>query len=122
MTGPETRLVNLTPHDLVIMDGAAFVLASSGHVARLEQHVVDDLLLHVPGAVLPLATVQYGVVTDLPSWRPGVLLVVSRAVAAEVARPDLVFPDLEIRDENGWIIGCRRLARFAVDDNDQAKE
>ncbi len=41
----------------------------------------------------------------------------SRTVAAEVSRPDLVFPDLEIRDENRRIVGCRRLARFAVGDN-----
>lgn len=51
MIGRETQLVNLTPHDLVIMNGVSFVLASSGPVARVEQHVVDDMLLHVPGAV-----------------------------------------------------------------------
>jgi hypothetical protein len=117
MTGPQTRLVNLLPHDLVVMNGASFVLASSGHVARVEQHVIDDMLLHLPGAVLPLATVQYGAVSALPPQQPGVLFVVSRTVAAEVSRPDLVFPDLEIRDENCRIVGCRRLARFAVGDN-----
>lgn len=122
MTGPEAQLVNLMPHDLVVMNGASFVLASSGHIARVQQHVIDDMLLHVPGAVLPLATVQYGGVTDLPSQRPGVLLVVSRAVAAEVARPDLVFPDLEIRDENRRIVGCRRLARFVVGDNNKGNK
>ncbi|MGH3926685.1 MAG: hypothetical protein ACRDTT_28125 [Pseudonocardiaceae bacterium] len=114
---PETRLVNLLPHDLVVLNGASFVLASSGHVARMEQHVVDDVLLHVPGAVLPLATVQYGAVSALQAPQPGVLLVVSRAVAAEVPRVDLVFPDLEIRDENRRIVGCQRLARFTVGDS-----
>ncbi|HEY6422290.1 MAG TPA: hypothetical protein VIY28_03385 [Pseudonocardiaceae bacterium] len=34
--------------------------------------------------------------------------------AAEVARPDLVFPDLEIRDERHRVIGCQRLARFSI--------
>lgn len=53
----------------------------------------------------------------LPAPRAGVLLVVSRAVAAEIPRPDLVFPDLEIRDENRRIVGCQRLARFADSDH-----
>ena len=74
-------------------------------------------MLPVPGAVLPLATLRYGAVSALPAPRPGVLLVVSRAVAAEIPRPDLVFPDLEIRDENRRIIGCQRLARFTVDNH-----
>jgi hypothetical protein len=109
-----TQLVNLMPHDLVVINGGRYVLAPSGQVARVDQHIVDDTLLNVPGAVLPLATVRYGSVPGLPAQRPDVLLVVSRAVAAEVARPDLVFPDLEIRDEHRRIIGCPRLARFAV--------
>ncbi|MGH3902439.1 MAG: hypothetical protein ACRDTA_30125 [Pseudonocardiaceae bacterium] len=109
-----THLVNLMPHDLVVMNGSRFVLTPSGQVARVDQHVVDDTLLSVPGAVLPLATVRYGTVSALPPQRPGVLLVVSRAVAAEVARPDLLFPDLEIRDVHRRVIGCQRLARFAM--------
>lgn len=109
----ETRLVNLMPHALVV-NGGRFVLAPSGQIARMDQHVVDDTLLRVPGAILPLATVRYQAVAALPDQRPGVLFVVSRAVAAEVARPDLVFPDLEIRDEHHRVVGCQRLARFAV--------
>ncbi|MGH3529189.1 MAG: hypothetical protein ACRDS0_03650 [Pseudonocardiaceae bacterium] len=110
-----THLVNLMPHDLVVVNGVCrFVLAPSGQVARVDQHVVADALLSVSGTVLPLATVRYESVSGLPAQRPGVLFVVSRAVAAEVARPDLVFPDLEIRDEHHRVIGCQRLARFAV--------
>ena len=37
-----------------------------------------------------------------------------RAVAAEVARLDPVFPDLKIRSENLRTVGCQRLVRFAV--------
>jgi hypothetical protein len=47
----ETRLVNLLPHDLVVINGTSFVLATSGHVARMEQHVIDDMMLPVPGAM-----------------------------------------------------------------------
>jgi hypothetical protein len=109
------HLVNLMPHDLVVIyEVHRFVLPPSGQVARVDQHLVEDTLLSVPGAALPLATVRYGTVTDLPAPRPDVLLVVSRAVAAEVARPDLIFPDLEIRDEHQRVIGCQRLARFTT--------
>jgi hypothetical protein len=31
-----------------------------------------------------------------------------------MARPDLVFPDLEVRDEQHRVIGCQQLARFAM--------
>lgn len=110
-----THLVNLTPHDLVIMNGTRFVQTPSGQVARVDQHVVDETLLSVGEAMLPLATVRYGMVSALPAPQPGVLFVVSRVVAAEMARPDLVFPDLEIRDEQHRVIGCQRLARFAED-------
>jgi hypothetical protein len=109
-----SQLVNLVPHDLVIMNGDRFVLTQSGQIARVDQHVVDETLVNVGGALLTLATVRYGTVTALPEPRPGVLLVVSRAVATEVARADLVFPDLEIRDEHHRVIGCQRLARFAL--------
>jgi hypothetical protein len=109
-----THLVNLTPHNLVVMNGKYFVLTPSGQIARVDQHTVDNTLLSVPGAVLPLATMRYGTVSALPAQQPGVLLVVSRTVAAEATRPDLVFPDLEIRDEHHRIIGCQRLARFAL--------
>lgn len=115
MPADETLLINLMPHDLVVMNNGRFVLAPSGPVARIDQHVVERTLLQVPGAVLPLARVRYGTVSALPEQRPGVLLVVSRTVAAEVTRPDLVFPDLEIRDAQQRIIGCQRLARFAWD-------
>ncbi|MGH3692479.1 MAG: hypothetical protein ACRDRX_00475 [Pseudonocardiaceae bacterium] len=110
-----TRLVNLMPHDLVVIDGVRrFILAPSGQVARVDQHVVEDASLSVSGTTLPLATVRYGTVAGLPVQQPDVLLVVSRAVAAEVARLDLVFPDLEIRDELHRVIGCQRLARFVI--------
>jgi hypothetical protein len=118
MTEAETRLVNLMPHDLVVINDGRFVLPPSGQVTRVDQHMVDETLIRVPGAaltaVLPLATVRYGTVSALPPPQPGVLLVVSRTVAAEIARPDLVFPDLEIRDADRRVIGCRRLARFTA--------
>lgn len=33
----ETHLVNLMPHDLVVIDGGRFVLTSSGQVTRFRQ-------------------------------------------------------------------------------------
>jgi hypothetical protein len=102
------------PHDLVVLNGDRFTLAPSGPVPRIDQHVVDETVLHGAGVVLPLARVRYGSVSALSEPRQSVLLVISRTVAAEVGRPDLVFPDLEMRDTQHRIIGCQRLARFAL--------
>ncbi|MGH3567899.1 MAG: hypothetical protein ACRDRH_18095 [Pseudonocardia sp.] len=51
---------------------------------------------------------------ELPAEAPGVLLIVPRVLAREVPRADLLFPDEEIRDTHGRIVGCRRLARFVT--------
>lgn len=47
------------------------------------------------------------VLLDLPAC-----LQPPRVLARETPRADLLFPDEEVRDRDGHIIGCRRLARF----------
>lgn len=105
-------LVNLTPHRINVLEGERIVatIPPSGRVARLEQEPVAEQLIVDPA--VPLVTIRYGACSELPPEQPGVRLVVSRIVATEVQRADLVFPDLEVRDHRGAIIGCRRLARY----------
>jgi len=107
-----TTLVNLTPHRINVLDDERIVatIPPSGRVARLEQEPIAEELVGEPA--VPLVTIHYGACSELPPEQPGVRLVVSRIVATEVQRTDLVFPDLEVRDHRGAIIGCRRLARY----------
>lgn len=77
--------------------------------ARIVQEAVSEV---VDGGV-PVRAIRYGETVGLPEMVDGVLLVVARVVAQQVPRADLVFPDQEVRDADGQIIGCRALARFA---------
>ena len=104
-------LRNLTPHRLCVIDsnGAAVLdLAASKPAARIAQDVVAETTLD---GVL-IRTIRYGIPTDLPDPVAGTVLVVARVVAQQISRDDLVFPDEEVRDEAGRVVGCRALARF----------
>lgn len=111
------KLVNLTPHRLVVLDaagGTVLALPPCPRPPRIEQLVIETTVLEE--ADVPLDTIRYGKVSrELPAPEPGVLLVVPRVLAREVLRDDLVFPDREVRDADGRIIACRTLARFATD-------
>ena len=65
------------------------------------EHVVEEV---VDPAGVVVQDIRYGRVVGLPDATPGVLLVVSRVVAREVPRHDLLFPDGEVRDADGRII------------------
>jgi hypothetical protein len=111
MTNP--RLVNLTPHQLRVVDhnGATVLdLPPPDIPARIGQTTVAEQ--HLGPTRVPLRTIRYGPPTSLPEQTDNTILIVSRVVAQELDRPDLVFPDEEIRDNNGRITGCRALARF----------
>ena len=108
------RLRNLTPHRLRVVDhhgDTVLDLPAAAHPARLAQHVVEEAGL--AGGV-PVHTIRYGEPAGLPNPAPDVLFVVSRVLATHVRRADLLFPDEEIRDATGRIIGCRALARFPL--------
>jgi hypothetical protein len=103
---------NLTPHALVVLDHdgtTLLALPPCPAPPRIEQHVVEEVL--DPAGVV-VQDIRYGRVVGLPDAALGVLLVVSRVVAREVPRHDLLFPDGEVRDADGRIVGCRQLARF----------
>jgi hypothetical protein len=110
------NLINLTPHPLTLIGHDGTVLLNQppdGPMARCAEDRRDVGTITLPdGATVPLRTVGFGTVTDLPAPRDGVLYVVSRATAEAAAdRDDVVYPDEQVRDDEGRIIGCRALAR-----------
>lgn len=111
------RLVNLTPHEVVVLVGEdAIAVPATRPDARCEvaREALEPLQVwHLGRAVaIPLGRARYGAVTGLPGPQPDLVYIVSRAVAeARPDRNDLVFPDEVERDAAGIVIGCRALGR-----------
>lgn len=108
------KLVNLTPHPVTIYSGEQIVIQQQpdGPVARCVETRTIAAPVTLNGHTIPVSVVGFGQVDGLPDPQPGVLYVVSRAVAETVPhRDDVVYPYGQVRDENGRIISCRGLAR-----------
>lgn len=127
--GPPQRLINLTPHDVVLDLGAGEQLRipASGIVPRLvlskgrleTLHVVDPsrpedspTAAHTVRTVpLVAGAVLHDVDPPLPDPQPGTVYITSRKLAEHFAeRTDLVWPDDLVRDAQGRVIAARRLA------------
>ena len=104
-------------HAIVILaadNTTVTIIEPSGRVARLDELVDATGQIQNAGIAIPLRRIRYGDTLDLPDPSYDVINIVSRVTAAALPdRHDLVFPDREVRDTNGRLIGCRGLARFA---------
>lgn len=106
-------IVNLTPHDVVVVvDGKLKTFMSEaeayGGLPRVQEK--KRLLGHINN--IPIVQIAYGEVENLPAPRDGFLYIVSTLVRERsLNRRDLVSPTGFVRDGNGRIVGC---AEFAV--------
>lgn len=118
------RLINLTPHELVLYGAGNEVLLRrprAADPARLVEQRTDTGVLGViregadVASSVPVRDVRYAEdVTGLPAPESGVRYVVSRVTAqACTHRIDLLFPLDEVRDARGRIVGCRALGKFS---------
>lgn len=108
-------IVNLTPHAVAVSapQHPTVTFPPAGPVARVREVIGEPVIVTTPGGEAPIVPVRYAVaVDDLPEPADGVLHLVSRVTAAAVPRPDLVFPQGEIRDGEGRIVGCLALGTF----------
>lgn len=97
-------IVNLTPHDVDIVDGPT--IPSSG-VCRLS--VTTERVGSVDG--IPAVRTVYGDVKGLPDPVDGTVFIVSSLVASRVPdRHDVAVPADFVRDDSGRILGCRSLS------------
>lgn len=109
------RIVNLTPHEVKIVDGGNNVVAvfPSDGVARASQH---DVLVDEINSI-PVVKTEFGEVLGLPEPTEGTVFIVSR-ITVEAARAqglstdDLLVTSGAVRDDQGRIVGCRALARL----------
>ena len=111
------RFTNLTPHEIVILDGQNNVIAKippSGTVARVESG--EELISEING--IPVYRTTYGVVTGLPEPEPGTVYIVSIVVLSAlkekgIDRKDVVAPNTNpskhgaVRDSAGKIVGVK---------------
>lgn len=107
-----TKIVNLTPHDVVVYNGDEVIARyPSAGAARVSQ--TDEAAGELSG--VPLVRTVFGEVENLPDPQDGVMLVVS-AITATAAKAsgrrtdDLLLPANPVRDAQGRIIGCRAFA------------
>jgi len=99
----KTKIVNLTPHDIVITDGPTF--PPSGTVARVSVQQVDDGDING----IPVKTQTFGDIVDLPAPQKDTIFIVSAMVlnaAKAQGRTDVVAPDTAnaVRNDDGHIV------------------
>ena len=119
------KLVNLTPHEIKIND---LIIEPSGDVARLEEVLVDDMPFEKLKIPVVTPSRKESKIVGLPETPKNVnwdgeyvttpvttVFVTSRMVAEAAQRPDVMCPDTgptALRDENGHIVGVKRLIAF----------
>jgi hypothetical protein len=121
----DIKLVNLTNHDIVILNEEAFMgpgipptiklsVPPSGALARVgyKTRIVETCL--VEGRALTITSTEYGSVTGLPPAEPGVYYIVSKLVAEAVRgkRDDVLIMSGLYRDKDKRVLGCKNLARL----------
>ncbi len=109
----DEKIVNLTPHAIVLMDEEGSVIATfppSGQVARVNTSVEVVGSLH--GA--PVKRTVFGEVNGIPDPEEGTVYLVSTLVAQAAKRGDVVSPDTgptAVR-KDGQIAGVRGFQSF----------
>ena len=104
-----TKLINLCPPDITIVDEAGHVIIvrphEEGRVARVA--TTETPRENTLGYPFPVVHREWGAVTGLPAPQPGVAFVVSAAVVSACpGRADLFSPGRLIRDANGQPTQC----------------
>ena len=108
------RIVNLTPHTVTIFvdEDRVVHFAPSGTVARCTtQRSNSSELLTEDHGTIPITELSYGD-ASLPVQHPDVIYIVSILVAQGSNRSDLYVIDEEIRNDQGVIVGAKRLGKL----------
>ena len=113
-----TQLINLTPHAIMMVNGEGdtiLTIEPSGNVARVTQSTEQLATVTVDGVVIPVTQNTYGELVNLPEEKEGVALIVSAMVASageKLGRKDLFIPNETVRNDKGFIVGCKSLGKI----------
>ena len=110
------NIVNLTPHTITLLDShdqPLLLIASSG-VARVSAQTTVIGSYFINGTEVPRTHTVYGQIEGLPDPTHGVIYIVSGMIVSALAsqgihRDDVVVPGMQVRDNQGRVIGCRSL-------------
>jgi hypothetical protein len=121
-TYPTPRIVNLTPHPLVLSfpDGTTSTIESTG-IARCEATEEEIGGIRIPHPVgfgfeqrIPIVRTTFGAVSGLPPADHLSAVYVVSSITAQACRDrdDVFVPALRVRDELGRIIACQALGKI----------
>ncbi len=108
-----TKIVNKTPHPInIFLDGEEMEIQPEGEPIRLKQEVVEKGEIEMEGKKIRITAMKYGEVMNLPEKQEGVIYIVSPLVCQALPdRGDLYIVNETVRNEKGFIIGCKSLAQ-----------
>lgn len=113
------NIVNLTPHDITIMNQNKEIVAvikKSGKVARLETvseitRIADGVPFFSTKYGIPICLGENGEQVQFPEQKANIIYIVSDLFRAGYERRDLWQPGELVRDEEGQPIGCIGLSQ-----------
>lgn len=108
--------LNVTPHTVGFFDEEATPLLEvpSTGLARVSAQTSVVGYLRINGVLIPQTHTEYGEIEGLPDPVEGRIVIVSGMIVSALAqqgirRTDLFVPGMQVRDEQGRVIGCRSL-------------
>ena len=110
----KTNLINLTPHEVVLVCGdQVLAFPPSGTVARVIRERRREGALKGGDVLIPVNAISETDIANLPPPESGTQYIVSNIVARFASdRDDLLAVDQVIRNNNGRIIGAAALAKI----------
>ena len=108
------EIINMMPYDMnvyglrQVSEGPLFIYQKTGKIAR----VIATELGTIQGPDLWYEAVHYGELEEFPDVQPDVMYIVPlvSAIAART-RGDLLSPYKKVRNQAGFIVGCRYLQK-----------
>jgi hypothetical protein len=102
-------IINKTPHAVYILGDDRTILRvfpKSNGMIRVPE--INEDIGFIEG--VPISCTTWGKTSDVPGPQRGTYYIVSQLVRNALPdRPDLLVPKQVVRDENGNILGCKRL-------------